>query len=387
MKKLLFIYHSNNLKKNSGIINKIINQSKAMNENGILHKTYILFKEEELNDVNLFPKLDYVCFKPLSYYKNRNSKIMKLLTLRKIYKEYNNICESEKENYDFIYQRMAPLFPSNINFIRKNKGKIIFEHNSIEKSEYKSSGQKLYFIFSSLFDKYVRKCAIKYVCVSKEVFEYQESIYKNKEGIVIPNGIDVSTYKLRTPPTYDGSKLNLIFVGNIRYWHGLERIIQSTNNYKGPVDVKLMILGEANQEDYLKPLVEELKVEDKVQFLGYKTKEELDEYFDIAHIAIGCLGGFKKNMEYGSTLKNREYAARGIPMIISEIDDDLSQESNYFIMQVSNDENIFKMEDIIKFNESMYEKGIDNVTKYIREYANNNLDYNKKLIKLKNMIE
>ena len=52
------------------------------------------------------------------------------------------------------------------------------------------------------------------------------------------------------------------------------------------------------------------------------TSGELDKYFDEAHIAIGTLGCYKKNITHASVLKNREYFSRGIPIIFSEIDDD-----------------------------------------------------------------
>ena len=71
-------------------------------------------------------------------------------------------------------------------------------------------------------------------------------------------------FKVRKIPSYDGKNLNLLFVGNIRYWHGIERIISSIKNYKGNVNITLNICGDINQEDYLTPLINDNKTNYKI---------------------------------------------------------------------------------------------------------------------------
>ena len=50
--------------------------------------------------------------------------------------------------------------------------------------------------------------------------------------------------------------------------------------------------------------------------------EQLDEIFNECVFAIGSLGRHRSGVYSIKTLKNREYAARGIPFIYSENDND-----------------------------------------------------------------
>ena len=53
--------------------------------------------------------------------------------------------------------------------------------------------------------------------------------------------------------------------------------------------------------------------------------KELDELFDLADFAIGSLARHRSHIDKIKTLKNREYAARGIPFIYSETDEDFDR--------------------------------------------------------------
>ena len=50
--------------------------------------------------------------------------------------------------------------------------------------------------------------------------------------------------------------------------------------------------------------------------------EELDELFEQADMGIGSLARHRSGITHIKTLKNREYAARGLPFIYSEMDSD-----------------------------------------------------------------
>lgn len=391
MKKLLFIIHFGNIKKSSGIIEKVYNQSNAMHKLGIHYKTYILFKKEEEEDVKIFPKVDYIEFVPLSFFKKERTLIKNYIVIQKIYKEYCKICEREKSNYDYIYVRFNALYLGFVYFVEKFKNKIIFEHNSIEISEYKANKSTIKVINSKIFDKFTRRKAAGYVCVTKEIYDYQKKLYNDKKGIIITNGINVRSFKFRNIPKYDMKNINLIFVGNIRYWHGLERIIESLKNYKGKIKISFNICGLVNQDDdFLTPLVENVNKENKnvnIKLLGYKFKEEMNSLYDKAHLAVGCLGGYKKNIEYASVLKNREYFSRGIPIIFSEIDEDICvKENEGLYLKVPNNDSKIDFNRIIEFIDDFYKDPIKN-SKKIREFAEKKLDYESKITKLKVLID
>lgn len=386
MKKMMFIVHFGSIVKSSGIIEKIITQSTVMHEEGLLYKTFILYNKEQVEDIKKYNKYNFINFVSFENQSSRG-KLQKFKNANDIYQKYAEICEQEKGNYDLIYMRFNPIFPGFINLAKKYKNKFVFEHNSIEITEFKANKSKYNVIMSKLFDKYVRKFAYGFVAVTNQIYEYQKKLYGKTPGICLPNGINVKKYETRKTPKYNGKDINLLFVGNIRYWHGLDRIIHSIARYKGNKKIHLTICGPINEKDSLTPLLKELNIEKNVEFVGPKTQEELNEYFDKSHVAIGALGCYRKNIEYACTLKNREYLSRGIPIVFSEIDEDipLKYDQKYFF-KVDNNDSEIDMDKIVAFIEKTYEKDAEKVTKSIRKYAEDNIDYHIKFRKLKEFL-
>ena len=121
--------------------------------------------------------------------------------------------------------------------------------------------------------------------------------------------------------------INMIAVANLAFWHGYDRLIRGMANYYQSypeLKVFLTIAGVGRPEIYneLKALTDELKLNDYVKFIGSKSNTELNPYFEESHLAIGCLGCHRKNIVEVKSLKNVEYAMRGIPMVYSESNTD-----------------------------------------------------------------
>ena len=85
---------------------------------------------------------------------------------------------------------------------------------------------------------------------------------------------------------------------------------------------------------------------------GKKHGLELDNIFDICDFGIGSLGRHRVGIDKIKTLKNREYAARGIPFIYSETDSDF--DSKPYVLKAPADESPINIQDIIDF----YKKNI-----------------------------
>ena len=65
-------------------------------------------------------------------------------------------------------------------------------------------------------------------------------------------------------------------------------------------------------------LIDRYDLKDKVIFHGALFGAELDDVFNQCQFAIGSLGRHRSGITRIKTLKNREYATRGIPFIYSE---------------------------------------------------------------------
>ena len=88
-------------------------------------------------------------------------------------------------------------------------------------------------------------------------------------------------------------------------------------------------------------------MEGYVILYGKKHGEDLDHLFNCCDFGIGSLGRHRVGIDKIKTLKNREYAARGIPFVYSETDTDFDQKA--YVLKVPADETPIDINHIIQF--------------------------------------
>lgn len=199
-------------------------------------------------------------------------------------------------------------------------------------------------------------------------------------AIEISNGIEVdsiNTVKNRKPD----SDIHLIGVASIAYWHGYDRVIEGIYKYydQHPNARKVFfhIIGDSLDSESMryKKLAEQYDLRSYIKFHGKKFHKDLDDLFNEADIAVGCLGCHRKGMSYSKSLKNREYAARGLPFFYSDIDS--AFEGQDFILKVPPNDTPVNINDVISF---LDRKDMDPMT--IRNYARENLSWDKQFEKI-----
>jgi glycosyltransferase involved in cell wall biosynthesis len=128
----------------------------------------------------------------------------------------------------------------------------------------------------------------------------------------------------------------LIGVAEVHPWHGFDRLIKGLGEYyrQQPVansnkpDVFFHVVGgvsESMMHDF-QTIIHEYNIEQYVVFHGKLFGDELTAVFNQCQFAIGSLARHRSGITRIKTLKNREYAARGIPFIYSEEDSDFDQQ-------------------------------------------------------------
>ncbi|MBP3845917.1 MAG: glycosyltransferase family 1 protein, partial [Prevotella sp.] len=75
--------------------------------------------------------------------------------------------------------------------------------------------------------------------------------------------------------------------------------------------------------------------------------DQLTEVFNRCQFAIGSLGRHRSGITVIKTLKNREYATRGIPFIYSEQDSDF--DSQPYVLKAPADESPINIQKIVDF--------------------------------------
>jgi glycosyltransferase involved in cell wall biosynthesis len=238
-----------------------------------------------------------------------------------------------------------------------------------------------------LFGDLIRHRMDGIVGVTDEItsYEIKRSRDQSKPHITIGNGIDVKNIHARSPPSFSGDELQLLCLASVSHWHGLDRLIRGLALYKGGTKTRLFIAGDDSKElNRLKIIVKELLLEDRVIFTGFMSGIALDHLFDITHIAIGTLGMHRNNMKEGSTLKAREYCARGIPFLYGCSDPDFSNDFPY-ILWVPADESTINIDEIIRFASNVYSDPQHYIK--MRAYAEKELDWSVKMLRLKEFCE
>ena len=184
--------------------------------------------------------------------------------------------------------------------------------------------------------------------------------------IRISNGVDFDSTPLHQPSAMSRqpSALHLIGVAEVHFWHGFDRLIAGIGEYyrqhpttdKHHPDVFFHIVGGIHpNERYkgnqfhpgLQAIIDKYGIADKIIFHGTLFGQELDDVFNQCQFAIGSLARHRSGITVIKTLKNREYATRGIPFIYSEQDSDFDDKP--YVLKAPTDESPIDVQLILDF--------------------------------------
>lgn len=182
-------------------------------------------------------------------------------------------------------------------------------------------------------------------------FSDAEEIF-GQRTIRISNGVDFDSIPLHQYHPTDEA-IHLIGVAEVHSWHGFDRLVAGIGEYQrkgGQRAVYFHIVGGVHPAEMAKsftPLLEKYNLYDKIIFHGQLFGEALNQVFEQCQFAIGSLARHRSGITVIKTLKNREYASRGIPFIYSEQDSDFEHQS--YILKAPADETPIDVEKIISF--------------------------------------
>ncbi|MDL2213845.1 glycosyltransferase family 1 protein [Bacteroides sp. OttesenSCG-928-D19] len=344
MKALFLFFHG--FEEHNGISKKIRYQIQALRDCGL--DTHVCY----LNDINnhkyrMYNDEQVLC----DYGGGIKGKVLKRI-------EFDSIVEYvKKERIEFIYLRYDHnANPFTIRLVKRLKkaGAQIAMEIPTYPYDHEYSGLPAAYQRILFFDKLYREKFAKYVDKIITFSDY-DTIW-GKPTIRISNGIDFSQIKLKKQVNDTSKEIHLIGVATMHPWHGFDRAIRGMINYykqNNPLEVYFHVVGGGVPqvvEEY-KRMVKENHLEKYVIFHNALFGEELDNLFEKSDIGIGSLARHRSNIDKIKTLKNREYAARGIPFVYSETDEDF--ENMPYIMKVPADESPLNIDNTIDFYRSV----------------------------------
>lgn len=344
MKALFLVFHG--FAPHNGISKKIAYQKEALINNGLETELCYTAFDESGNQIRMVDNKILV-----NYGKGIRAKILKRID----YSEIVNYVSSN--NIKYVYMRSDHnANPCTIRLVKRLRRAGAVVDMEIPTYPYDREYEQFGFYdkFTLFIDKLFRRKLASYLH-RVVTFTNLEEIF-NRKTIQISNGIDFSSIKLRSEVPDSSDAFNLIAVAEIHFWHGFDRVVAGLVNYYRNTpgrNVFLHIVGGGIQAEInlLQRLAIEGGIEDKVIFYGPLWGEELDNSFEKANFAIASLARHRSGINRIKTLKNREYAARGIPFIYSETDEDF--DNRPYILKAKADESPIDINTIINFCDSL----------------------------------
>ena len=301
------------------------------------------------------------------------------------------------EECDFCYARFELLrhkyYKRVLDICSEYKVKVVFEiptfppyQESVARGKSKLKDGNLFGAIKTFIgawfvqrDMYKMARMARLVCIVADDYKF-----KGTKTIRIENGIDLC--KNPYVEHLDTTEINIIAVSNFAVWNGYDRAIKGLKNYteKNPKHkIRLIFVGPLENAPELRKMVNDYQLEKYITFTGALSGEKLDEQYAHSNIALGALGNHRRKVFANSSLKAKEYAARGMLMVLSD-----AEGIEKFILDrsflVRSDETPIDFEAVVSWYESLAEK--EKFRREIHGFAEANYSWSKQIEKILNNI-
>lgn len=349
MKVLFLVYHG--FSEVSGISKKIHYQVKGLRENG--HEVHLCYYDFT-NDGSRCRFINDKIIK--NYGKGRMAALRQRLDYSCIY----DYCIAQ--GIEFVYARsFQNANPLLIRFFKRLRKAGIRCVTEIPTYPYDGefSGFPLITRIGLLMDKVFRN-SLSAQMNAIVTFSDAQRIF-GQRTINISNGVDFDSIPLHPYKSSDGN-IHVIGVAEVHYWHGYDRMVAGLGEYyrkhKDGRKVYFHIVGgiwkgnlvDSKHAPGIQTLIDKYDIAEYVVLHGQLFGKQLDEVFDKCQFAVGSLGRHRSGITEIKTLKNREYATRGIPFIYSETDSDFDNKP--YVLKAPADETPVDVEQMLAFIDS-----------------------------------
>lgn len=261
---------------------------------------------------------------------------------------------------DLMYLRFDAADRSFVRLLRKYKqenpkGKALLEFPTYPfKKEYVQSAGWLFYL-QSMYSLYrARRYLDGIVMIANPI-----KTMWGKPVICIKNGVDYERINVRTPKS-DSIGIHIICVASFALWHGYDRLLNGLKNYvdrPGCEKVVLHMVGSLKNIHSLglDDFVKKNHLEQNVIFYDTLAGEKLDAVYDRCDLACNSFGMHRIGFSVSSSLKAREYAAKGLPMLVSSELDVEKADTRQYICHFPSDESPIDFEKLVQFYHRVYD--------------------------------
>lgn len=342
MKALFLIFHD--LDPANGISKKILAQVQALSDNG--WEVHLCYLRENVSVKCRIVDEQIIADYGISF-KGKTRKHL----------EYKSVTDyAVNQHIDFVYIRSNHnANPFTIRMLRRMKKAGIRTVMEIPTYPYDQEYMTPFMKMELFIDRCFRKKMARLLNAIVTFSDYK--MIFGAPAIQISNGIDFTKIPLKIRINDISHELHLIGVAEVHYWHGYDRLVRGLAEYynqKQTYKVYFHIVGDLTgqrERNEILPVITEYHLTPYIIFHGRQHSTALDQLFEQCDFGIGSLGRHRSGIDKIKTLKNREYAARGIPFIFSETDEDFEQMP--YILKVPADESPVNIQQITNFCQNL----------------------------------
>lgn len=187
--------------------------------------------------------------------------------------------------------------------------------------------------------------------------------YTNKDIMITPFGVDLNIFK-----PLEVEKDEKIVIGTIKTLekhYGIDYLVKAfallCENHN---NILLKIGGKGSELENLKLLVKELNIEDKVEFLGFLSQDEIVKYFNLFDIAV------VPSLHESFGVSSIEAQATGTPVVVTNaggLPETLRDNVTGFIVNKGDEVDLLKGIEKLIINKELRENMGQNARKFIEE--------------------
>lgn len=225
--------------------------------------------------------------------------------------------EINRHRPDVIYERYNLYVFAGIWCRRRYSLPLLLEVNAPIAEERSAYGGLAFPRLASRAQSYVWRRADRVLPVTQVLAGYVEQAGVPVERIaVIGNGVDMARFTSRRDRDSAKRELGLDkrvvlgFVGFVREWHGLDRILRWMHQSPSGRDVQFVIVGEGPARPALEQQAKDLGISARIHFVGLATRDEIPDWLAAFDIALQ-----PAVVAYASPLKLFEYLAMGCAVV------------------------------------------------------------------------
>lgn len=155
-----------------------------------------------------------------------------------------------------------------LGFINKDESSIGFSINTLGKMEKLQSVNK----------------KLNHFIVASEYMKEHLSLHEFDEQRITINPLYAANKFEYSSSTNFTQNKTLLFVGQLINGKGLDALLKAMN--KIPKEYNLIVVGSGKQEEYFKHYAKELKIQNRVEFVGQASHKQLEEYYKKAYCLV-----------------------------------------------------------------------------------------------------